>query len=391
MKALENYTLLETEADLQAFDAAHQNIRWMSLDTEFIGEKRYRTLLCIIQIATENGIYIFDVLQLPHIEPLLKLIQQPEVLVITHAGENDYKILYEQYQIIPTNVFDTQIAAGFVGYKYPISFGKLVEEELGIYLNKSQTVTDWERRPMRTKQIKYALEDVIPLYDLWTALQQQIDQLNRRDWVKEEMQKLESSNYYQRDPNREALNHRQINNLSLKEQAFLLRLYEWRRQKAEERNHSKEMVLPKKNIGTITRSLQMGINGLKQNRRISDRFISRYGAAILNLYEQRITEEEQKVLKEIKTPREIEPKEDICLELLYNFVQHRCLEQQVAPDLVLSRGAFKLMKYDPTYVEPTIQSGWRRQILGEELMNCFKNRQTLYVANTSKGLALKYD
>ncbi len=391
MKALENYILLETEEDLAIFKTDNQGITWMSLDTEFIGEKRYQTLLCIIQVATAQGIYIFDVLQLPHIQPLLKLIQRPDVLVITHAGENDYKLLYEQYGIVPSNIFDTQIAAGFVGYKYPVSFGKLVEEELGIKLNKSQTVTDWQKRPMREKQIKYALEDVMPLYDLWTSLKKQINQLEREEWVKEELEKLENEAYYERDPNREALNHRQINSFSTKEQVFLLRLYEWRRRKAEERNHSKEMVLPKKNINTITRSLQMGINGLKQNRRISTRFIEHHGEELLSLYNEKITSEEKKSLDNILVLREIEPKEDICLELLYDFVQHRCLERQVAPDLVLPRSIFKLMKSEPNYQEASIENGWRREILGQELMNCLKNRQNLQVITHSTGLELRYN
>lgn len=167
MPPIEQYYLLETESDLIHFQTLHQGIPWISLDTEFIGEKRYQTLLCMIQVASEKGLFIFDSIKLPHIRPLLDIITNPNILIITHAGENDYRLFYELYNIAPKCIFDTQIAASFIGYKFPVSLRKLVEDELKIKLGKSQTVTNWEERPIKNKQIQYALEDVVNLYDLY--------------------------------------------------------------------------------------------------------------------------------------------------------------------------------------------------------------------------------
>ncbi|NJL77079.1 MAG: ribonuclease D [Saprospiraceae bacterium] len=196
MFSIDDYELIQNESELAKFKADNQDITWMSLDTEFIGERRYQTLLCLIQVATERGLYVLDPLKLSNIQPILDLIINPNVTKITHAGENDYRLINELYGIFPINVFDTQIAAGFLGYKFPISFRKLVEEELGIRLSKDQTVTDWEMRPMKNGQIKYALEDIIPLHSLWQRLTHKISTLQRLDWVQEETQRLEQKSFY---------------------------------------------------------------------------------------------------------------------------------------------------------------------------------------------------
>jgi len=114
---LENYSILTTTQDLEAFASANKDIKWMAIDTEFIGEKRYQTLLCLIQVATPNGLYLIDLIKLKEIKPLLDFLTDANILKITHAGENDYRLLHELYDIIPKNVFDTQVAAGFGGHR----------------------------------------------------------------------------------------------------------------------------------------------------------------------------------------------------------------------------------------------------------------------------------
>lgn len=389
MPPIEQYHILETEADLAHFQTLHQDISWISLDTEFIGERRYQTLLCIIQVASEKGLFIFDVLKLPHIQPLLQIIADSKVLIITHAGDNDYRLIYELYHITPNNIFDTQIAAGFIGYKFPTSLRKLVEDELNIKLGKSQTVTNWEERPIKNKQIQYALEDVINLHNLYQIFSKKITALGRLEWVQEEFKKLEQLDYYEKEPYKEIFSHKQISAFSLKEQIFLMRLYEWRRRKAEERNHSKEMVLATKNITPIVKSMGMGIEGLKNNRRISEKFTLKYGDEMLKIYNKESSKEEVAILNNLMQVNDIDPLEDIKLELLYNFIQYQCLQQEIAPELVLSRNTFKKIKNDENYKEESLQSGWRREILGETLLNCLENRNKLIIETYDLSIKLK--
>ena len=175
MHAVLNYTLIETTKALEEFYSANCTTPWMALDTEFIGERRFETLLCLIQVATSEGFFLIDPIQLKDLTLFLKLLEDPNILKITHAGENDYRLINQVYNIIPQNIFDTQIAAGFVGLGYPTSYGKLVEKELNCVLDKGYAATDWEARPLKRKQLEYALSDVTHLREIYESQRNQLE------------------------------------------------------------------------------------------------------------------------------------------------------------------------------------------------------------------------
>ena len=123
-----------------------------------------------------------------------------KITKITHAGDNDYRWLYNLYGTVPSNIFDTQVAAGFVGYKYPVSFRALVESEAQVHLKKGYAVTDWEERPFREKQLGYALDDVLYLPKLWENLSKKLNKVGRTSWAEEEFRRLEDPAYYVKGP-----------------------------------------------------------------------------------------------------------------------------------------------------------------------------------------------
>ena len=150
---MQAFELITTKEGLEHFAQINADIEWMCFDSEFVGEKRFTTRLCLIQVATEHGLFLIDPFPLKSLGPFLKMIEDPKIIKITHAGENDYRLLYATHGTIPKNTFDTQIAAGFLGYRYPLAFKKLVETELKINLNQSFTVADWEARPVNQNQL----------------------------------------------------------------------------------------------------------------------------------------------------------------------------------------------------------------------------------------------
>ena len=374
-----DYTLIEEEESLALFYNQNKTTKWLCFDTEFVGEKRYVTLLCLIQIATENGFYLIDSLKVKDLSPLLRLIEDERIVKITHAGDNDYRLLNNLYGIVPSNVFDTQLAAGFVGYKYPISFQKLVESELSLYLSKGYAVTDWESRPFKTKQLRYALNDVIHLYDLWKSLTQKLEEKDRLSWAEEEFIQLETTKYYKKNPHWEALNSNMIKSLSTREKVFLIRLYAWRRSTAARKNYSKEMVLPNKLISQIVRSIHSGKDALKHNRRIPDKLASKYGDTFMQLFQQKITEEERALLRQIPKENGADPKQDLLMEMLNLLIRYKCLQNDVSPNLVFPRTIVKRLKTNELFSEPLLENSWRREFLGDDLITWLKNRDQLEI------------
>lgn len=383
------YELIENPAQLEEFARATQGIDWLCFDTEFVGEKRFQTLICLVQVTCERGNYLLDPLKLPHMRPLLDLLQDPKVLKITHAGENDYRLFYQQYGVLPINTFDTQIAAGLLGHRYPSGLAKIVSTELGQTLKKGFAVTDWEARPFSKKQLDYALEDVVVLVPLWRQMEQKLRDRNRWDWAREECGRMEKEDFYYQDPHHEALNSNLILSLKTREQVFLLRLFAWRREEAQRLDHSKNMVLPQKLIAQIVRAIRGGKQALLENRRIPDHLVRKHGKTLEDLYERPVEPEERAVLKRLPSPPDEDARDEMLLELLYLLMKYRCLEEGIAHALVMPRNAIRRMKNDPEVLEDMLGSGWRSELLGRDFVNWLEHYDSLELSIDGGQIAIK--
>jgi len=383
------FTLIEDAAGFEEFKRTNEGIEWMAFDTEFIGEKRFVTLICLIQVATVHGYYLIDPLKAGDLSPLLDMLIDERILKLVHAGDNDYRLFNMHFGIIPKNTFDTQIAAAFLGYKYPVAFNKLLESELRVTVSKGYTVTNWQRRPFSPKQIRYALDDVIYLHELWQNMMGKLAKNDRDEWVMEEMKKLESPSSYVQDPYKEAINSNIIKSLRLKEQVFLLRLFLWRTSEARRLDHSKEMVFPGKFIGPIVRAIHSGFDALKQNRRLPDSIVNRFGRQLVEMYQKPIEEEEKIILKRIPPDNSDNPKQDILMEMLDLLVRYKCLEEGISHHMVMPRSVLKRMKNDKDYFDPSLDTGWRRAFLGKEIISWFRYRKNLKIIFDNGKFELK--
>lgn len=386
---ISDYAFVEDEPALQEFYLQNKDIEWLCFDTEFIGEKRFITTLCLIQVATEHGYYLIDPLAVKELEPLLKLLLDPKILKIVHAGDNDYRLFNTLFGIVPLNTFDTQVAAAFAGYKYPVAFSKLVESELRIEMNKGFTVTDWEKRPFQKKQLKYALHDVVYLHELWQRLSKKLTRLGRLEWAYEEFKDLEDPSSYEQDPYKEAIDSNLIKSLKKKEQFFLIRLLLFRTEEARRKNYSREMVLPGKFISAIVRAVQSGYDGLIHNRRLPENLIQRYGKQMVEMYERPPTQEEKEVLHLIPKDNSENPKQDILMEMLDLLVRYKCLEEGISHHMVMTRTALKRMKNDKDYFDASLETSWRKEFLGEEIISWFKFRNHLGIKFSDGKFELK--
>ncbi len=352
---------IETHSQLEQFAQDNQNITWLGFDTEFISEKRFYPMLCLIQVITEHGLYVIDTLVLKNLDPFLTLIENDQILKITHAGDNDYRLLHALYGTYPKNLFDTQLAAGFLSHTYPISFQNLVEKEFRVSLNKSFAVTDWEARPISSQQLAYALNDVLYLPDLWERLTAQLEKLDRVPWLQEEVSKLEIAEYYETDTMKDFLKSTLNTHLNRQERIFLVRLMAWRLDEAKRRNMTKEMVLPSKTMMLITKGMNQGRSGLRQNRMISDKLLQNHWDLWQRLFKNAITDDEHELLKQIPKWKEETPEQSLSSEFLYLLIRERCFKARIAHTIVLSKSSLR----NP---DKTLNSGWRKELLGESLI-----------------------
>ncbi len=385
------FDLIDTPEALESFASLHKNAEWLGFDTEFIGERRFYTLLCLIQVSSDQGYYIIDAIKLKRLDPLFDLLTDDKIIKITHAGENDYRLLYQQYKLIPKNLFDTQVAAGFIGYRYPLSFAKLVGRETNHRLGKGFTVSNWESRPLTDKQIKYALEDIIPLRELHQKLTDKLEKLSRLDWFKQEMGKYEVPGLFEHNPYKEAFQNNLISGRSTKEQVFLLRLYKWRTDLARSRDHSKEMVMPSKFISFILKNIKSGKAALLGHRRLPPDIVKKNWDTFKNLYESPVTPEEEEILAKLPPSTKLGNNEDVTFDLLSNLIKFHCQNISLAPDLLFVGVNVKRMRLDRSYFDEKLIAGWRSEIMGAGIINALKNQNGVKISLNDQEAVIDFN
>ena len=174
-----------TRADeLRALCERIERAERIGFDTEFHSEKTYVPRLMLAQIALGDEVAIVDPLALEDLQPLAQALRGRTV--VGHALSSDLKIFYERFSLLPTEVFDTQVAAAFCGYGLAVSLVELVRDITGVTLRKSQTVSDWSTRPLAPRQIDYLVEDVKYLYALHDQLRHKLEARGRRSWALDE-------------------------------------------------------------------------------------------------------------------------------------------------------------------------------------------------------------
>lgn len=353
------------------FDVVMQQLlasSWIGFDTEFVGEKTFVPVLCLIQIVTEHDIYLIDTLKIAELTGFLRLVENPDILKITHAGDNDYRLLNTLFATVPNNTFDTQIAAGFVGYNYPAGFGKIVEKELRVNLAKSHTIADWEARPIEAKALSYAIEDVKYLPGLHQKLTQKLRRHKREEWAREENRKWESASFYQTDPYKEVLANDFIHQLDFKDKIFLMRLFAWRREKAAEYNIPKESVLQSRHISTVLRAAKDGANGFRSNRTLPEGIWRKFVGDWQALAQAPASEAEKAFLQALPKPAPDDPEREWAMELMYHFVKKQCIAHEISAALLFPKGDFNRLKAGNPDFDHSILEGWRAALLGENLV-----------------------
>ena len=159
----------------------------IAYDTEFISEGRYQPQLCLVQIATEKELALIDPLSVGALEPFWEILCEPERQVVVHACRSEMEFCFREIGRMPKNLFDVQVAAGFVGLDYPTSFRTLVEKTVKIDLPKDETRTQWDKRPLTSRQISYALDDVRYLCQIYERLRNRLETMNRSNWFAAEI------------------------------------------------------------------------------------------------------------------------------------------------------------------------------------------------------------
>lgn len=265
---------------LEALCARVADAGRVALDTEFHAERTYSPRLMVVQIAFDDGAAIVDALALPDLRSLALALTH--TTVVGHALSADLKIFADRFELVPPRVFDTQVAAAFLGYGMQVSLADLVRSVCGVKLAKSQTVSDWSARPLSVRQIEYLVGDVAYLLPAYDALRARLEQKGRYEWVYEECAELGDIERYRIDERRAYLRIPGAMRMSRRELGVLNELVKLRDAMARARDLPVRYVLPDDVVAGLAVLKPTKLEDLSQLRRLDGAMKRQLGAAILD-------------------------------------------------------------------------------------------------------------
>lgn len=280
---------VDTPRQLEALCRVIQNSPYLALDTEFFRQRTYYPQLCLIQVATDDVVACVDPQALDGLGDFLDIIYQPEVVKIFHSAYQDLEIFYNLRQELPPNVLDTQIVAEHLGYRKHMGYGNLVDEVLGVTLDKSLSRTDWRERPLSEAQIQYAADDVIYLLALHKKFEASSSDITNRPAMEQKLSQLSEAAPYRDAPTLAWKKIKALKKISGFELSAAKALAQWREHTAQERDYPKSWVLSDAELIQISVNLPGSLSDLSNVRGLKVGTHKRYGRQIMEVIESALS------------------------------------------------------------------------------------------------------
>jgi ribonuclease D len=332
-----------------------------AIDTEFHRERTYYPKLALVQLAWEGGTVLIDPLAVD-VAPLAAVLRGSS-LAVAHAAEQDLEVLLQACATVPARLFDTQLAAGFVGYSTP-ALGALVESVLGQRLTKGERLTDWTRRPLTPSQVDYAAADVIWLLDLHDALHEELVTMGRSEWADDEFALVLARGRRQPDPATAWWRVKDSRSLRGPARGVAQELARWRERRASELDRPVRTVLSDLAILSISHARPTDARALRRVRGIDARQVSASVVdGILEAVERGIKlEQEQLRLPPVgEVDRGLRP----AVTLVSAWVSQLARDLRIDVALLATRAdVVALLRGDP---EARLSVGWRADLVGEPI------------------------
>ncbi|MBS0387797.1 MAG: ribonuclease D [Proteobacteria bacterium] len=334
----------------------------LGLDTEFMRERTYYAQLCLLQLGTDGLAVCVDPLALPSLDSLRPLFAAPAPLKILHAARQDLEVL-EPIAGTLRNVFDTQVAAALVGFPAQVGYADLVREILGVELHKSQTRTDWSRRPLSAAQLDYALDDVRHLPPLHARLSERLEQRGRRSWFDEEMAGIGGESFAI-DPEQAWLRIKTFADLDPDRQRLAQQLAAWRELRAMSADRPRGWILPDAALRDIVLQVPRSAAALERIRELPEGIRANSGAQLLELISAAAVPTPAAPLPQRRRP---DPQQLEQVARLADTTRRVAAALNLAPEILATRRELEQLARGNQ--DGALLRGWRREVIGLELLN----------------------
>ncbi len=349
--------------ELQQFYDKAKNSSILAVDTEFLREKTYHPKLCLIQMATRDEVVAIDPLAIDDLSLVKDLLEDAHITKIFHSCSQDLEVLRTSLDAQVTPIFDTQVAASFLGVRHQIGYSHLVESICSVKLAKAESLTDWAKRPLDKEQLRYAEEDVIYLPEVYDKLLSALISKNRLGWFTPEMESLVAGDQRQANPREAFKKVKRINSLTSSQLAIARELCEWRELTAQKRNVPRKWILADEILLEIAKRAPETPERLKRIRGIQALSAQNINL-ILKAVERGVAcpeDERPKTFRRAKSSVETES----VVDLMYAVLRIVSDREGISGSMLANRE--DLLGFVQNPKTSRLGSGWRYDVLGSKL------------------------
>jgi ribonuclease D len=369
-------TPITDSEELKEFCRRQGRASYVTVDTEFLRDKTYWPILCLVQVAGPDEAVVIDPMAKGiDLAPLDRLLFNPKVLKVFHAARQDLEIFFHRSGKVPAPIFDTQVAAMVCGFGDQVGYETIVNTLVGAAIDKMSRFADWSRRPLTQKQLEYALADVVHLRPVYEELARNLEGSGRAEWLEEEMATLTDPATYRLDPE-EAWQRIKSRGGNRRFFAVLKELAAWREREAQKRDIPRNRILRDDSLMDIAAHAPQNEEALARTRGLSKGFAEgKVGAGILQAVRRGLKLPEDDIParpRRDRLPQGIGPLTDLLKVLL----KYECEKNNVASRLVASSEDLTRIAADDKADVPALR-GWRRDLFGKTALDLKHGRVAL--------------
>lgn len=360
---------ISTYDELSAFCERAARFDAIAVDTEFLRERTYHPRLCLVQVATPDECAVIDVIAIDNLAPLAILMRDEGTVKVFHACSQDMEVLNYTLGALPAPIFDTQVAAAFLGERMQTSYNGMVHTFCGVTLPKSESLTDWSRRPLTPEQIEYALDDVRYLIKAYRVIMDRLDESGRVDWVLDEIRPLTDRSHYVVDRRVAFKRVKRVNSLTRRQLAVARELAAWREAKAEYANIPRKWLMSDEVLVALSKRPPHDASSLRRVRgteQLSDADVATALSAIAR--GESCPADKYPFIARAHKPAS--PELESVIDLMYALIRLVGERSGVATAMIASRD--DLVDYVDRPQDSPLREGWRFELVGtmiDDLLN----------------------
>ncbi len=348
---------------LRAFCERAASSHVLAVDTEFLREKSYYPKLCLIQLGTHGETVAVDPFAIRDLSPLRDLFEDGSITKIFHACSQDLEVIHHVLDCAVAPLFDTQVAASFLGLRQQVNYGALVEAYAHVHLPKGESLTDWSLRPLDERQLAYAEDDVRYLPGIYDAMIAELVEKDRLSWVLPEMEHLLDGVATSRDPRNAFVRLKRVTSLTRRQLGVAREVCAWRERLAARRDVPRKWVLSDEVCLEICKRMPSDETSLRRIRQ-TEQLSARDAKAVLSAIEEAESLAPDELPRIERHERPTQAQESI-IDLMYALLRIISARTGVATQVIATRD--DLLDFIVSRESSRLSSSWRYEVAGRYL------------------------